>query len=137
MDSQPFDPSDDPFLGFTSELPNVPTPDSEPAFTRTQTLGEEQHSIALRNKQGPSQRVGLWFATVSVVSDFWPGSPAVMGLRSVSSCPPPFPRPSACRPAILKPRAIVRRKHVIEVSSRLPRRMRAPSPLPFPRLNHH
>jgi hypothetical protein len=68
MDSQPFDPSDDPFLGFTSELPTVPTPDSEPAFTRTQTLGEEQHSIALRNNQGPSQRVGLWFvATVSVV----------------------------------------------------------------------
>jgi hypothetical protein len=59
MDSQPFDPSRDPFLGFTSEIPIVPTQDSEPAFTRTPTLAEEEQ---------PSQRVGvLLVATVSVV----------------------------------------------------------------------
>ena len=59
MDSKPFDPSRDPFLGFTSEIPIVPTQDSEPAFTRTPTLGEEEQ---------PSQRVGvLLVATVSVV----------------------------------------------------------------------
>jgi len=68
MDSQPFDPSSDPFLGFTSEIPIVPTQDSEPAFTRTPTLGEEEHSIALLNHQWPSQRVGVFFvATLSVV----------------------------------------------------------------------
>jgi hypothetical protein len=68
MDSQPFDPSRDPFLRFTSEIPTVPTQDSEPAFMRTPTLSEEEHSIALLNHQGPSRRVGILFvATVSVV----------------------------------------------------------------------
>src|SRR5258705_13397018 len=55
MDSQPFDPSCDPFLGFTSEIPIVPTQDSEPAFMRAPT-------------QAPPQRVGvLLVATPSVV----------------------------------------------------------------------
>jgi hypothetical protein len=68
MDSQPFDPSCDPCLEFTSEIPIVPTQDSEPAFMRTPTLAEEEHSIALLNHQAPSQRVGvLLVSTVSVV----------------------------------------------------------------------
>ena len=68
MDSQPFDPSSDPFLGFTSEIPIVPTQASEPAFMRTPTLAEEEQSIAFLNHQGPSQRVGVFrVATASVV----------------------------------------------------------------------
>lgn len=68
MSSKPFDPSCDPLLGFTSEIPGVPTQDSEPAFMQPATLGDEQHPIAVLNNQDASQRVGLWFvATVSVV----------------------------------------------------------------------
>jgi PEGA domain len=68
MDSQPFDPSCDPFLEFTSEIPIVATQDSEPAFMRTPTSVEEDHSIALLNHQGPSRRVSVLFvATVSVM----------------------------------------------------------------------
>ena len=68
MDSQPVDPSRDPFLGFTSEIPIVATQDSEPAFMRAPTLSEEEHSIAFVSHQEPSRRVGVLFvATVSVV----------------------------------------------------------------------
>jgi hypothetical protein len=58
MDSQPFDPSCDPFLEFTSEIPIVATQDSEPAFMRTPTSVEEEHSIAFVSHQEPSRRVG-------------------------------------------------------------------------------
>jgi len=63
MDSQPFDPSCDPFLGFTSEIPSEipiePTQDSEPAFMRAPTLAEEEQ---------PSRRIGvLLVAAASVV----------------------------------------------------------------------
>jgi PEGA domain len=68
MNSHPFDPSLDPFLGFTSEIPIVATQDSEPAFMRAPTLREEEHSIAFLSHQEPSRRVGaLFVATVSVV----------------------------------------------------------------------
>ena len=68
MDSQPFDPSCDPFLEFTSEIPIVAAQDSEPAFMRTPTSVEEEHSIAFVSHQEPSRRVGaLFVATVSVV----------------------------------------------------------------------
>ena len=68
MDSQPFDPSCDPFLGFTSEIPVDPTQDSQPAFMRTPTLAEDEQSIAFLNHQAPSQRGGvLLVATASVV----------------------------------------------------------------------
>ena len=68
MDSQPFDPSCDPFLEFTSEIPIVAAQDSEPAFMRTPTSVEEEHSIAFASHQEPSRRVGaLFVATVSVV----------------------------------------------------------------------
>ena len=68
MDSQPFDPSCDPFLEFTSEIPIVAAQDSEPAFMRTPTSVEEEHSIAFVSRQEPSRRVGaLFVATVSVV----------------------------------------------------------------------
>jgi hypothetical protein len=88
MDSQPFDSSRDPFLGFTSEIPIVATQDSEPAFMRTPTLREEEHSLALVSHQGPSRRVGVLFvATVSVVVGLLSGFAAGYGFAQRTIVP--------------------------------------------------
>src|SRR6266542_1375194 len=120
MDSQPFDPSCDPFLGFTSEIPIVPTQDSEPSFTRTR-------------HQGPSRRVGvLLVATELVVVGLLAGFAAGYAFAHRVIVPVPLPRPSAWCPPILKPHATIVRwkRHAVRASSRLPcRPIRAPFPL--------
>jgi hypothetical protein len=70
MGSQPFDPTCDPLLGFASEIPSTPTPEPEPAFLRTPTLGDARLSITSlsdERDERPPQKARVGFvATISV-----------------------------------------------------------------------
>lgn len=67
MGSQPSDPIGDPLLGFASEIPSTPTPEPEPAFLRTPTLGDARLSITSLSDERPPQKARVGFvATISV-----------------------------------------------------------------------